>query len=294
MRRFAGNPILKPVANHAWESQMVFNATAVYLNNQVYILYRAIGEDGISRLGFASSSDGYHIDERLPKPIFVPEKPAEQDGCEDPRLTTLQGKCVMTYTALRSRIRCAFQIALTSISVEDFIRKRWNWGERWLPFPGIRNKDGVIFPTKIKGRYVMYHRIEPDICVAFSEDLRSWNGIKAVMEPRYGKWDCMKIGAAGPPIEIDEGWLFIYHGVDFERVYRLGAAIIDRDDPTRVIYRSEEPILEPLEDHERFGKVPNVVFSCGSILLDDELIVYYGAADTVLCAAIYDVGEIIN
>ena len=113
------------------------------------------------------------------------------------------------------------------------------------------------------------------------------------MRPRSGFWDCVKIGAAGPPIALDEGWLFIYHGVDFGRVYRLGAALIDKDDPERILHRTDEPILEPVEDYECFGKVPNVVFSCGSVLLDDELIIYYGAADSVLCAATFDLGEFI-
>jgi len=292
MRRFEGNPILAPVVNHAWESRMVFNPAAVYLDKRVHILYRAIGEDGVSRLGYASSSDGYHIDERLPHPVFEPALPVEKNGCEDPRLTDMEDRCIMTYTALRDRVQCAYQIAVTSISIEDFIHKRWNWGDRQFPFPGIRNKDAVIFPRRINGRYVMYHRIDPDVCVAYSDDLRRWYDIKAVMEPRMGKWDCLKVGAAGPPIEVDEGWLFIYHGVDFERVYRLGVALIDKDDPERFLYRSEEPILMPVEDCERFGKVSNVVFSCGAVLLKDQLLIYYGAADTVICVATFDLNEL--
>ena len=293
MRRFEGNPILTPVVNHAWESRMVFNPAAVYLDKRVHILYRAIGEDGVSRLGYASSSDGYHIDERLPHPVFEPTLPVEKNGCEDPRLTEMEDRCIMTYTALRDRVQCAYQIAVTSISIEDFIHKRWNWGDRQFPFPGIRNKDAVIFPRRINGRYVMYHRIDPDVCITYSDDLRRWYDLKAVMEPRMGKWDCLKIGAAGPPIEVDEGWLFIYHGVDFERVYRLGVALIDKDDPERFLYRSEEPILMPVEDFERFGKVSNVVFSCGAVLLKDQLLIYYGAADTVICVATFDLNELI-
>jgi len=294
MVRFEGNPIIKPILTNAWESRMVFNAAAVYLNERVHILYRAMGEDGVSRLGYASSSDGYHIDERLPYPVFEPGDLAERDGCEDPRLTPIGGRCIMTYTALRDRVRCAFQIAVTSISIEDFIHKRWNWGDRRFPFSGVRNKNAVIFPRRINGRHVMYHRVDPDVCVAYSDDLIRWYDIKAVMEPRPGKWDCLRVGAAGPPIEVNEGWLFIYHGVDFEHVYRLGAALIDRDDPERLLYRSEEPILEPVEDHERYGKVPNVVFSCGSVLRDDRLLIYYGAADSVLCAATFDLSELIH
>ena len=294
MIRFEGNPILKPIKHHQWESRYVFNPTVTLLRGQVHILYRAMGEDMISRLGYASSKDGYHIDERLPSPVFEPANVNEKDGCEDPRITPLDGRYIMTYTALRDRIPCAFQIAMTSISKEDFFNKRWNWGERWLPFPGVRNKDAVIFPRRIDGRYVMYHRINPDICVAYSSDLRNWYDIKAVLEPRHGKWDCVKVGAAGPPIEVNEGWLLIYHGVDAGRTYRLGVVILDKEDPERVIYRSKDPILEPNEDYECFGLVPNVVFSCGAILLNDKVLIYYGCADTVIGVATFNLNEIIT
>lgn len=294
MKRFQGNPILEPVATHAWESRRVFNAAAFYIDERVHILYRAIGNDGVSRLGYAASSDGYHIEERLLFPVFEPTNNAEKDGCEDPRLTLLDERCVMTYTALhKHNHQCVHQISVTSIAIEDFLNKQWKWGDRWLPFPGIRNKDAVIFPRRINGRYVMFHRIEPDVCGAYSDDLQRWCDIKAVMGPRTETWDCWKVGAAGPPIELNEGWLFIYHGVNFDEVYSLGAALLDKDNPEIVLYRSEKPILTPVEDYERFGKVPNVIFSCGNVLMDDQLLIYYGGADSVLCVATYDLSELI-
>lgn len=272
---------------------MIFNAAAINQDDKVHILYRAIGVDSISRIGYASSSDGFHIEKRLRYPVFEPALISENDGCEDPRITPLDNKYIMTYTAVQSLVRCVFQIGMTSISMEDFRDKNWNWEERRLPFPGVRNKDAVIFPQRVNGHYIMYHRIDPDICVAYSDDLQRWYDIKAVMRPRPEKWDCLKVGAAGPPIEVEEGWLFIYHGVDFEKVYRLGVALIDKDNPEKIIHRSEEPILAPVTDYECFGKVPNVVFSCGNVMKDDQIIIYYGAADTVLCAASYDKNELI-
>jgi predicted GH43/DUF377 family glycosyl hydrolase len=113
------------------------------------------------------------------------------------------------------------------------------------------------------------------------------------MGPRLGRWDCVKVGAAGPPIELEEGWLLIYHGVDSDKTYRLGAAMLDKERPMKVIYRSEEPILEPYEDYERNGWVPNVVFSCGSVLIGDKLLVSYGGADTVIGVATFDLKEIL-
>ena len=289
MNRFEGNPILKPIKHHNWESRRVFNPAVIHLGGRVHILYRAMGDDIISRLGYVSSSDGYHIDERLQHPVFEPTVPREKYGCEDPRLTELEGKCVMTYTAYGD----IYQIGITTISTENILEKRWEWGERFFPFPNVRNKNAVIFPSRVDGHYVMCHRLDPEIYIAYSRDLRNWNNTNLVMSPRQGSWDCVKIGAAGPPIELDEGWLLIYHGVDTRRVYRLGAAILDREDPEKVIYRSKTPILEPIEDYERFGLVPNVVFSCGAILLDGKLLIYYGCADTVIGVATFDLNEII-
>jgi len=289
MRRFEGNPILAPVVNHAWESRMVFNPAAVYLDKRVHILYRAIGEDGVSRFGYASSSDGYHIDERLPHPVFEPALPVEKNGCEDPRLTEMEDRCIMTYTAYGD----IYQIGLTTISIENMQNKKWDWEERFFPFPNIRNKNAVIFPRRVNDRYLMCHRLDPDIYIAYSDDLRTWEDTILLMRPRSGFWDCVKIGAAGPPIELDEGWLLVYHGVDVKRTYRLGVTILDKENPERVVYRSKTPILEPTEDYERFGFVPNVVFSCGTILLDGKLLIYFGCADTVIGVATFDLDEII-
>jgi len=288
MGRFEGNPILEPLKHHPWESRYVFNPAVIQLGGRVHIFYRAIGEDMISRIGYASSKDGYQIDERLPNPVFEPAVPNEKYGCEDPRLTCLEGRCIMTYTAYGE----IYQIGITSIPVENILEKRWEWEERLFPFPNVRNKNAVIFPSRIDSRYVMLHRLDPEIHIAYSDDLRNWDNSKTVMRPRQGFWDSVKIGAAGPPIELDDGWLLIYHGVDYKKTYRLGAAIFDREDPEKVIYRSKAPILEPTEEYECSGLVPNVVFSCGAILLGGELLIYYGCADTVIGVATLDLNEI--
>ncbi|MFW9911257.1 MAG: glycosidase [Candidatus Thorarchaeota archaeon] len=293
MKRFKNNPILEPLAGHYWENRMVFNAAALYAGDKVHLIYRAMGDDNVSRLGYANSEDGYSIDFRQPEPAFAPDEPCENLGVEDPRITAMNDECLMTYTAYRNNPINAYQISLTTISLEDLLAERWNWGERWLPFNGIQNKNAVIFPRKIGGRYVMCHRIEPHLCVAYSKDLKHWCDMRALMGPRPRKWDSLKVGSASPPMEINEGWFFLYHGVDYNYVYRLGVLLIDKDDPEHILYRSEEPILEPTEEYERFGKVPNVVFSCGSVLLDDKLLVYYGGADTVVCGVEYELSELL-
>lgn len=294
MKRFQGNPILEPKGSNPWESRRVFNAAAIYMNKHIHIVYRAMGDDGVSRLGYAKLSDGYHVDERLPFPIFEPANVAEKKGCEDPRLTKLDGRLIMTYTALQElEYQLLYQVSMASITVNDFLSQKWKWGSRLLPFPGIRNKDAILFPRKVDGEYVMFHRLEPDICLAHSNDLRRWCDIESVMTPRLKHWDSWKVGAAGQPIELSEGWLFIYHGADFDKVYSLGVALLDKDDPGVILHRSEEPILTPVEEYEKYGKVPNVVFSCGNALIDNQILIYYGGADSVLCVATYDLSELL-
>jgi predicted GH43/DUF377 family glycosyl hydrolase len=294
LRRFEKNPILKPVKEHSWENLCVFNAAALYSNGQVHILYRAQGDDYVSRLGYAVSNDGLNITERFNEPVFHPANYAERDGCEDPRLSLIGEKCIMAYTAYRNHdFPVIYQISLTSIDIKDFVKNKWNWQERTLPFPGIRNKDAVILPGKVNGKYMMFHRIEPSLCISYSDDLKRWYDFKSIMEPRDKMWDGLKIGAAGTPIELNEGWLFIYHGVDDAKRYSLGAALLDKDNPEKVLYRSEKPILRPREGYECVGTVPNVVFSCGNVQIDDQVIVYYGGADTVLCGASYELNELL-
>lgn len=294
MNRYSHNPILEPIGTHSWESSLVFNAAAFAANNRVHILYRAMGNDNVSRIGLASSSDGYNIDERLPLPVFSPSGEMESQGCEDPRLSLFGNSLVMAYTAFGIHAQHqVYQIALTSIGLDDFLARKWNWGERILAFPGIHNKDAVLFPQRFNGDYVMFHRLEPDLCIARSNDLRRWYDLKYVLGPREKGWDSWKVGAAGPPILINEGWLLIYHGVSIDKVYSLGAVLLDKNNPEQILYRSEEPFLKPEEDYERYGKVPNVVFSCGQVMMDGRLLIYYGGADSALCVATAELAELL-
>lgn len=290
MARYKENPILIPRLENKWESKYVFNCAMIELGSKIHYIYRAMGEDMVSRLGYAVSRDGYVINERLDNPILSPSNSLEKRGCEDPRITVIEDTCIMTYTAYSD----IPQIAITTIRVDDFLNRRWNWTDRIYPFQTTINKNAVIFPEKIDDNYVMFHRIEPNIYIAYSHDLRRWNNSKIILRPRKEMWDSLKIGAAGPPMKIDEGWLQIYHGVDNNITYRLGAAILDEENPEKVLYRSEEPFLEPEEEYECLGFVPNVVFSCGSIVKNDKILVSYGCADTVIGVSTFSLDEIIK
>ncbi len=289
LKRYEGNPILAPIESHHWESKMVFNTGAIYLDGRVHLLYRARDEEKeISTFGYASSKDGFHIDERLSYPVFSPEGEIDCYGCEDPRITRLGDRLMVTYTAygkVPGMQLDSIQIAMTSIEVSDFLAKRWRWNERVYLFNRVDNKNSVLFPEKIKDEYIIIHRIPPHIWIARSDDLIHWRDHNILMSPQGNGWEYFKMGAGGPPIKTDKGWLFIYHAVDKNWVYRLGYAILDLEDPNKVIYRHKEPILEPTEICERTGVVANVVFSCGAVVIDDTLFVYYGGADTVIGVA---------
>ncbi len=306
LSRFSGNPILKAIAEHPWESKYVFNPGAIRLDGKVYILYRACGEDEVSRIGLAISPDALHVEERLDSPIFEPEEEWEKKGCEDPRLVLMGERIYMLYTAYSS---VAAQIALASIDVEDFLNRRWQrWRKHGLMFAGFEDKDATLFPQMFNGRYVMYHRIEPSIWISSSEYLDCpWprEDHRILVGPGAGmSWDGFKIGGGSQPIKTKHGWLLIYHGVDHSWVYRLGVLLVGLDDPGRLLYRSPNPVLEPEESYEvgeEGSYVPNVVFTCSALPSvdkevledDDEVLVYYGAADTAACVATAKVSDLI-
>lgn len=279
LKRYEGNPILKPRPENKWESKAVFNCGVTFENNLVHLLYRAIGEyeTYISRMGYAISKDGINF-RRFDQPVFEPQEDYESLGCEDPRITRLGGQFYITYTALFNRAWSGTgnRVALASTRIfKDFNR----YG---VILPDIENKDAVIFPEKIQGKYVMFHRIFPDIWIAYSHNLVDWCGHRIIMRPRKNSWDCYKIGAGAPPIKTECGWLEFYHGVDENKLYRLGVALFDLHDPSKLLARQDKPILEPEEDYEVEGDIPNVVFTCGAIEKDDSYYVYYGCADTVI------------
>jgi predicted GH43/DUF377 family glycosyl hydrolase len=281
LHRHPGNPILTLNPLHEWEALGVFNCGVIHYNGLFHMLYRARGVDRVSRIGYAVSRDGFDW-LRLDRPVLEPATEQEAKGVEDPRITRLGNTFYMCYTAWSGTL---WQIALARS--QNLI----TWERMGFPLPGERNKDAALFPEKIKGRYCMFHRREPDIWIAYSDDLLHWNDHQIVMRPRPGAWDRVKIGANGPPLKTDAGWLFLYHGFAEDMVYKLGVALLDLEDPTVVLKRQGEPILEPEEEWERHGDVPNVVFSCGQVMTGETLYVYYGGADTAIGVATADKDE---
>ncbi|MFZ2500545.1 MAG: hypothetical protein WAW90_00985 [Minisyncoccia bacterium] len=297
------NPILTPQGD-GFESRDVFNAAAIDIEGTAYILYRAMDTANTSTIGLAISKDGVTIDERLPVPVYVPRaefemkrgSPTGNSGCEDPRIVNIDNTLYLTYTAYDGVHAPAG--AVSSISVADFLARRF---EKWsMPFlltpDGIDDKDLALLPEKIDGNYLLYHRISGRVCADLLPSLTSGKRVSRcieIMGPRRGMWDGAKVGSAAPPIKVGDNWLMIYHGVSRHSTYRLGAALLDPSG-TAIISRTADPIFEPLEQYEKEGEIPNVVFSCGTVVRDDTVYLYYGAADKTVCVATASLKHILD
>ena len=286
LERATVNPLLEPIPGSDWEGRTVFNAGVADVDGATVLIYRGQGPgNDVSRLGFAVSTDGVHF-ARLDRPVIVPGAPTEVRGVEDPRLTFLDGRWYMVYTAWS-----AGNIEVAMASTTNF----FTWERHGTVIPGPDNKDAALFPGKVGGRYAMFHRIPPSMWLAFSDDLTGgvWGDYAEIMRPRPGNWDGWKLGAGGPPLRTDHGWLVIYHGVAQPKRYCLGVALLDLEDPRRVVNWPAAAILEPEEPWERHGDVDNVVFTCGTSERDGRYYVYYGGADRVIGVATVGRDELI-
>lgn len=296
LSRYGGNPIIEPTGN-AWENWATFNAAAVMDDEKIHILYRAMGNEKTSSVGYAISRDGFHIDERSDGAIYIPREDFElkktpgNSGCEDPRVTIIGDDLFMCYTAYDGVN--ATRIALTSISLENFRKKNWVWTKPILiSSPNEDDKDACLFPERFMGFYIFLHRFTPCIWIDrvaeldFEKGPKKWVAGRILLEPRPNQWDSAKIGIASPPLKTKDGWLLLYHGLSSkDEKYRLGAALLDYEKPEKVIARLDHPILEPEAEYEMNGIRPQAVFSCGAVVKSDELLVYYGAADQVTAVA---------
>jgi len=295
LKRWEGNPAIL-IEDVPFRANTVFNGTPIVTDEGVLLLLRVEGQQGYSFFALARSSDGLHfkID---PKPVMMPAKKGpfakyESRGMEDPRATIIDGLCYIMYTAVGdwgSRIALAKTLNFTDYERIAIISE-----------PG--NKDGVLFPRKINNLYARLDRPIGHGCgsiwISYSPDLINWGKSEVVMTPRHGYWDDYRIGASVPPIETEEGWLEIYHGVKMTTsgpIYRIGAALLDIENPANVLKRGSMPILSPHAIYERVGDIPNVCFACGAVVENnDKIMVYYGAADTSICVATSTMDEILS
>jgi predicted GH43/DUF377 family glycosyl hydrolase len=306
VRKHFRNPIMSPDTWNAWEQVGTFNPAALQdEKGRVHLLYRAIGTDGISRIGYASSKDGLHFDDRSQFPVYsminprrnTPNELQKHDpimypsggswgGAEDPRLISIGDKIYMSFNAFDGWDYV--RIAVVSINKQDFYAKRWRWTRPLFISPkGMVNKNWVIFPEKINGKFAILHSMTPDVQIDYVDRLEELDygmtEIRSVFghkQPRQA-WDTWVRGAGPPPIKTDKGWLVLYHAMDKKDPhigYKLGAMLLNLENPRKVIARSPTPILTPSEWYENDWK-PGVVYACGATVKQGMLYVYYGGGD---------------
>lgn len=279
-----------------------FNPGIQLKDDVVHMLYRATNSDikdganYISYIAYARLDTNTNIQYDSNEMVIYPTSPEEAKGCEDPRIVEFEGSFYIFYTAYDGK-KARVAIAQT----DDFIKYKKL---------GIINhlfwdKDAFIFPERINGKIAYLHRVEPCIQLDYFESfdqllsINSWEGYEKKVEAstimkREYFWENQKIGGSVPPIKTQKGWLLLYHAVDDKFIYRGSVALLDLENPSKVIARIPYPLLEPEEEYELFGDVNNVVFPEGGYIYKGELFVYYGAADKYIALAKIGVNELLN
>jgi len=293
VHRWEGNPIIT-IDDLSFRCGDIRNAGAVKVDQEYILLITIESLEGFFSIYPARSADGYYF-EVDDHPLLAPSRQEsfaiyEEEGVLDPRITLLNDEYYISYNALG---RHGYRLGLAR--TRDFKSI-----ERLGLVSEPDTKAGVLFPKKIKGRYARLERpwAGNSIWISFSDDLEYWGWSEIVMTPRAGFWDSDRIGAATPPMEIDQGWLLIYYGIKQTSsgpLFRLGAAILDAENPIRVLGRTNVPILSPREEYERIGDVTNLVFSCGAIIEPTgEVKIYYGAANSCISLGTTKIEKIIE
>jgi len=304
LTRFSGNPVISPSKNW-WETKATFNPGVTAFQDKIVLLYRSLGGDSISRFGWAESSDGIHF-KRNEDPVFEgeAENPYERLGVEDPRISLIEGTYYICYTAPSVYPASVYHTGKFAPSIERPAPWRvrpsllttvdFKTFERKGILIDIDTKDAAFFPEKIAGNWALLHRAYPNLYLAASRDLKNWERQFVLASPRENSWDQERVGAGAPPLKTEKGWLLFYHGTSKNHQYMIGVLILDLADPTKILYRSSEPLLVPETNYEKEGLTPNVVFTCGAIEWQDHYLVYYGAADKVIGLAYIMKEELLN
>jgi predicted GH43/DUF377 family glycosyl hydrolase len=306
LERARHNPILVPDVSNWWESKAVFNCGILNDGKTIHMLYRAVGEyeKYVSRIGYASSSDGILFNRRREVAIS-PQEYYEKYGLEDPRLMRIGSSIYVTYVVLSDYVRAMPSASTALAQTDDFLHYKRSG---IITIPGSDDKDTVLFPRENNEdknlRFRILHRPsswvgpgyntdKPSIWLGEGDSITSYDKHTLLIKPEHD-WESLKVGVGIPPIKTEKGWLVIYHGVSSERVYSAGAFLLDTSEPTKILGRTKEPILKPEETYERNGDVGNVVFPTGACILDGNLYVYYGGADKVCCLATTDLGGLLE
>ena len=309
-------PILTANPKNEWENLVATNPGAWYdeENQEVILLYRAAGNDAAHTIsiGLAKSKDGIHFERVSDKPVLYPSKEGHFDagGTEDPRLVKFGDWYFITYACVplapgrywENGLRLTdptlpeeapWTLRTNNTKTALAITRDFKTVHRvgFMTDPTVDDRDVIIFPEKINGKFYTLHRPaewvggaygceKASIWISACDDLLEQKKLQLLCSPRNDMdWEFYKIGGSTPPVRTDYGWLTLYHGVGKDAKYRVGALILDLQDPTKVLYRTDAPILEPLHPFENEGIYKGICFPCGNVVMDDNLYIYYGAAD---------------
>jgi len=291
----------------------MFNPGAVICDGDIYLFPRVIRKgykkkksgkgykNYVSEIWIAKSSNGINF--KLLRPLIKPDTSYDRYGCEDARVTKLENLYFITYTALSFPAFSGRGYRVGLALTENFREI-----SKYPIGPDVNDKNAAIFPEKINEKIALLHRIKFNIYVAYFDNLEQlkknhsekfWKKYLEELErylvlKREFEWESRKIGSGPPPIKTKEGWLLIYHGVDKDGIYRVGASLLELEDPRKVLARLPVPILEPEKDYEKNGDVPNVVFPTGAVVKNGKLFIYYGAADKRCCLACCKFDELLD
>ncbi|MFH1454711.1 MAG: hypothetical protein ABIF22_00045 [bacterium] len=321
LSRHYKNPLVSPgiINGKKWMTECVFNPAAIVVNDKTHLLFRAIGSDGISRIGHTSSKNGIDFNEIYPEPVFCLDRSQSKQGverkefdtvkypsggswggCEDPRLVKVDDKIYMTFNAFDGWN--FIRVGYTSINEKDFENCKWNWSKPKLISPkGEVNKNWVIFPEKINGKFAILHSLTPEVQIDYVDSLDDLASGKQKIKSKFGRkvsrqtWDTWLRGAGPPPLKTDDGWLIFYHALSANEThkYKLGAMLLDLHNPKKIIARSSAPILLPDMWYENDWK-PGIVYTCGVVVRDDTMFVYYGGGDKYICVATASFKDFMN
>ncbi len=335
LKKYEKNPILKPWDGSWWDGLVTCNPGAWYENGTFYLLYRAAGNDYQHKVyfGLATSNDGYNFKRVSNDPVFGPSEDGPDAGCvEDPRIVKFGAEFYVTYayrpfppgqywvkdgskyvypaSSVAAPVVLRNNETNTGLAVTKDFRTFRRLGR--ITKANIDDRDVIIFPEKVNGKYVMLHRPSqwhgvgypcqaPSIWIAFSDDLLSW-GQSYILATAKFEWEGKKIGGSTPPIKTDNGWLTLYHGVSKPNppknkygVYRIGVMMLDLNDPRKVVARAPDFIMEPEIEFEINGIYDGgCVFPTGNVVKDGVLYVYYGAADKYCCVATAPLQELVD
>ncbi|MBO5027629.1 MAG: glycosidase [Clostridia bacterium] len=325
--KYSGNPILRPNPNNQWENFCVLNPAVIYddESKKFIMLYRAAGDDyeHYIRFGLAKSDDGFHFERCSDLPAMDADFEDADGGCiEDPRIVKIDGVFYITYAGKP-------YYPARYWNPEDVVRRneeRYHWPDSapkflkdshtttylaattdftWYKRCGritdsrYDDRDVVIFPEKVGGKFVRISRPKcddepPAVWIAFGDDLMEWDAPKKLFKGEQ-EWERGRIGAGCPPIKTKDGWLLLYHGVsEKDEFYRVGFVLLDLNDPTKILARTKDFVMEPEFDYEINGIWTGCVFPTGIVEKDGLVYMYYGCADKFVAVATVPLDELLT